>query len=128
LTLQTFSNIIFVSCIFSITKIKEDDMKKAGPLLVALCMLLNLSSFADNAEEKKLYLDSGDIKITTDGIFLDLNGAYLPVDRVAKDEQGVFVTAYIDQDCIVVCSACGLKVDLDEQESKCPHRPKKRDS
>jgi|GEM_PF-5087473 len=103
-------------------------MKKTGPFLVALCMLLNLSLFADNAEEKKLYLESGNIKVTADGIFLDLDGAYLPVDRVAKDEQGVFVTAYIDQDCIVVCSVCGLRVDLDEQESKCPHRPKKRHS
>lgn len=99
-------------------------MKKTSSFLFILGILLNTSLFADHVKKKKLYLESATIKVTSDGIFLDLNGAYLPIDMVAKDSQGIFVTTYIDQTYVVVCAVCGKKINLDEQGSTCPHSSK----
>jgi len=96
-------------------------MKKASFYLVAVCALLNFPLVADVLNETRLYLDSANIKVLPEGLFLELEHGLLPIETIGRDEQGIFVTAYSDQK-LAYCFRCELTFDPNEQSIDCPHR------
>ncbi len=71
--------------------------RKLSSCLFALCVLANYSLFAElsagsvKEEGGKLYINEGNVCITTNGIFLDLDGQFLPISAVGKDEKGTYI-------------------------------------
>lgn len=89
--------------------------------LIAFCALLSSAAFAQEIAFEKLYLESGNIQITPQGMFLDLNGEFLRINSVNQDEKGIFVTALPGQVNVITCKRCGNEYDSDNQSSRCPH-------
>lgn len=62
------------------------------------------------ARTAKTYVDPQAIRITKDGIFLFEHGCLTPVERVSKDERGV----YVEKRYVAPCSRCGRNYDWDK--------------
>lgn len=92
-------------------------MKKA---LIVVCLVLSLALFGHDSTENRCYLNSADIKVFPEGLFLVLDGGLLPIETVSKDEQGVFVTIPRNNKT-VVCVLCDLEFDPNERAPYCPH-------
>lgn len=96
-------------------------MKKAYCYLVAIYALLNIPLFGNNLSETKLYLDSANVKVMPEGLFLELDNGLLPIDAIGKDAQGIFIIGYSKKTQILYCADCGMEFDLDKQSPYCPH-------
>jgi hypothetical protein len=98
---------------------------KISSFLLMCFILLSCSIFAHSLPERngfeKLYLESGTVQITPQGIFLDLNGDYMQIYSISQDEKGPFVIARSDQVSMVTCKRCGKNYDEDNQSNRCPH-------
>lgn len=104
-------------------------MRKAMSFfLMGLSMLLGAVAFADTASlagrciDGKLYVEPGTVHVAPNGIFLNVEGNFVPVNEVCVDEGGIYVLGY---DCVrmVQCTnpKCRMRYDADNQSSKCPH-------
>ncbi len=92
-------------------------MKKA---LIAACFALTLSLFGHDSIKNRFYLDSADIKILPEGLFLVLEDGLLPIEIAGQDERGAFITTPRNSKT-VVCVVCDLEFDPNERAAYCPH-------
>ena len=70
--------------------------------------LLSLQCFANDLEElnDKFYLSPGSVYVAPDAIYINLNGSFISVTRIAVDENGLY--AVLNSDVRVgYCSKCG---------------------
>lgn len=94
--------------------------------LFAFCTVLSALIFAESFTgtvgkgEEKIYIESGVVHITSSGMFLDLDGSFLPINAITQDENGIFVNVNSAVD-ITTCPRCGKSYDADNQSKKCPH-------
>jgi len=106
-------------------------MKKAMSIcLMGLGILLGAVAFAETdllagqCIDGKLYVEPGTVHVAPNGIFLNLDGNFVPVNGVCIDEFGIYVLGY---DCmrIVTCPQCKRKYNADRYSDRCPHTGQK---
>lgn len=87
----------------------------------AVCTFLGLSCvFAQAENQNRIYLDSGNVQITKDGIYLDLGEGFLAISSAGQDQNGSYVVP-TDGVSMTTCRKCGKEYDEDNQSRKCPH-------
>lgn len=102
--------------------------KTVGICLMGLSILLGAGAFASTAPlagqsiDAKLYVQPGTVHVAPNGIFLNVEGHFVPVTQVAIDADGIYVVGY---DCVrmVQClnPKCLKRYDADNQSNICPH-------
>ncbi len=93
--------------------------------LMAFCTFFDVGAFANETLplagqciDKKLYVEPGTVHVAPTGIFLNLEGNFVPVDAVCIDEHGVYVLGY-NAVKMVKCHQCDNYYDADNQSSQC---------
>ena len=91
------------------------------------CMLCGAGAFANETAPRagkftdgKFYVTPGTVHVGANGIFLNLEENFIPVNAVCMDEYGGYVLGY-NAVYVVECPRCGVEYDADNQSSKCPH-------
>lgn len=77
----------------------------------------------ETADEKdKLYVESSDIAIIKNKIYLCCDSLLLPVTLVGVDSQGLYIEGFLEAvKSLTKCPICQQYYDSDNQPSTCPH-------
>lgn len=89
-------------------------------LLLGTTALAITAPLADQYIDGKLYVEPGTVHVAPDGIFLHLEGNFVPVNAVCIDDGGIYVLGY-EVKRMVYCSQCGRTYNADRFSSRCPH-------
>lgn len=97
--------------------------------LMGLSLFLGTTAFAEATPlvgedtDDKFYVEPGTVHVAPNGIFLNLDGNFIPVSSVSADEEGIYVLGF--DVSTVCCSRCGLHYDANEYRAVCPHERKR---
>lgn len=95
-------------------------MKKTlGSCLLTCAIFFTSGAFAEAGwvhqnENGKFYVEPGTVHVGPKGIFLDLDGDFIPVSSVHMDAHGVYVVGY-EAVRMIRCSRCNKRYDADNQ-------------
>jgi hypothetical protein len=108
----------------------EEFMRKMFTLYAIIsCMFFSTGAFATEVApfagqciDGKFYVEPGTVHVAQNGIFLNVERSFVPVNAVCMDEYGIYVLGY-NAVRMVKCPKpdCGQWYDADNQSSKCPH-------
>ena len=72
-------------------------MKKFTVLLLPFLFCM-ITVFCQSSQNEKIYIFPGQLGVTTDGIFVNLNEQWFEVKAVSSDENGIYVQNPIPQE------------------------------
>lgn len=96
-----------------------------GLLLGSTAFAINAAPFAGQCIDGKFYVEPGTVYVAPNGIFLNLDGNYIPVGMVCSDEVGVYVLEYeLGPENWILCTRCYTVYNADKCNRACPHNLK----
>jgi hypothetical protein len=98
-------------------------MKKIVSLFVFAATLFCFSLEAKQACPQKLhrfYVQSSDIKILQNGMYVSLDGAWIPIEQISQDSEGISISGVLVQKSLTECRECGYVYYTRKHPSKCP--------
>lgn len=89
----------------------------------ALALLFIQPVFGEQAnlnqgESEKFYVHPNSVHVNTHGIFVELEGNFIPVKVIGMDEGGMYAMSY---NKFITCPKCGKEYDPNFQSARCPH-------
>jgi hypothetical protein len=95
-------------------------------LLGTTAFAINTTPFAGQCIDGKFYVEPGTVHVAPNGIFLNLDGNFIPVEMVCMDDEGVYVLEYEEgPKNWVCCTRCGTIYDANRYSGVCPHTERK---